>query len=314
LRNTDTAQLLGALETIVNGPPEKQFEFVSKIKAALYLYPDYFKNIKHLLENSDVTDKKYQIIFSAILAAESIPSQQYLAQFLKDHSTDYGILRSVLPQIGIMTYVIDSSLMRSLSLLISSRDKDISSLAGLAISNLSKQYKFTDSVRHRVTNAILFAHYNSSSKNNQALLDYLKQIGNSGDESKTDFLVPYLDDPDEEVRIQAIAACRFILNQRMDSILSKWMLEKQKDSSMCQNLFNVIQLRFPEKIIRTAIYKFLEGQQNVNWPVKEQYVDYLRTYADEIPSLAKEISGLNIPDPKIKESVDALADTKTWFH
>ena len=150
-------------------------------------------------------------------AAESIPSQQYLAQFLQDHSTDYVVLRSVLPQMGIMTYVIDSSLMRSLTSLISSRDKDISSLAGLAISNLSRQYKFTDTVRHGISNAILFAHYNASSKNNDALLDYLKQLGNSGDESKTDFLAPYLNDRDEEVQLQAVVACRSIL-------IGKWIL------------------------------------------------------------------------------------------
>src|SRR5439155_13645443 len=77
LRNTDPALLPAALRQAA-GIRGKERELVSQVKAALYLQPAFFDSLRPLLDSLPPESKTYQLLFAAVMGAESIPSQHWL--------------------------------------------------------------------------------------------------------------------------------------------------------------------------------------------------------------------------------------------
>ncbi|MFL5739973.1 MAG: hypothetical protein ACJ75B_07140 [Flavisolibacter sp.] len=313
LKNTSLETLIQILKQEQQFTSSEEFELQSKLKAALNLYPNFFENLTGILDGMDAQDKRYQRIFKAVLVSENQAAQQYLARFIRKNKDDYSVLRFVLPQMGIGTYVIDSSLLIALADLLQSHESAISNLAALSLSNLSHQYKYNDSNAHAEVNDLLYQHYLNGSKTREDLVHYLHQVGNAGDESKTDFLSSYFSSDDGELRAEAIAASRFIWNEKMDSLLAGQMVKKQNDSVDLANLYEVLRLRFPSLQIRSAIYHILEQNDESKWEIKYKFLEYLLSFADEIPGIKKETTAIAIKDPEASTLLKKLQEFKAWY-
>lgn len=312
LKNQDTAFIMQRLKTITGNDYAAQHALISQLRAALFLYPNFFDAVRNVLDTAGNQSLQYQVVLTAALGSGNTAAQKYLAAYLLTVSANYNNLRSMLAQLGTTAYVTDSSLFSVLTSLLYSKDTSISSVAGLAMSNLANQYKYADTGRYRLTNEVLYNHYRSLENNRTALLQYLKETGNTGDASRVDLLVNCLYGKDEELTNEALYACRFIVCGRLDTILTQMMLKNKEDTVLSENVFNVIRLRFPSLVIRKGIYTLFIDAREFEKRVISQYVNYLRAYADEIPSLEKELRQLKISDAALKKSILELQEKKIY--
>src|SRR5947209_7543831 len=83
LKNTSPESLVQNLKQQQELNSSQEFELQSKLKAALNLYPDFFGKISGILDTTHVQDKRYQLVFNALLVSENQAAQQYLAQFIR---------------------------------------------------------------------------------------------------------------------------------------------------------------------------------------------------------------------------------------
>jgi hypothetical protein len=313
LKNTSTDQLLKLVQNDSVFVSKDQHELISKLRSALFLFPEFFNQLKNYFDTTANNSKRYSVLMSAILSSESVTAQKYLANLLEENSQNYSLLKGILPSMGIMTYLVDSSLLSALARLLYSQNEDISFLAGLTLSNMANQLKFSDTVQYKIVNKILFEHYLASGISKENTLQYLKEIGNSGDEERIQLLIPLLKTTDEEIKMTAVSAFKFILIPKADTLLSDMLINYASDSLLTAQLYEPIRLRFPSSVIRQSIYYLLKQNTKNLWPAKKQFIYYLKFYADELPSLSSELKAASIEDQQLNTELNELRSWKKWF-
>jgi hypothetical protein len=90
-------------------------------------------------------------------------------------------------------------------------------------------------------------------------------------------------------------------------------VKKQNDSVDLANLYEVLRLRFPSLQIRSAIYHILEQNDESKWEIKYKFLEYLLSFADEIPGIKKETTAIALKDPEASTLLKKLQEFKAWY-
>ena len=146
---------------------------------------------------------------------------------------------------------------------------------------------------HQLVDDARFIHLSVKGKDEQ--LQYLKEIGNAGDEKRKEFIQVSLNSKDADLKTAAIVAHRFIYDEEVDTLLAGLLID-EKDLSVIGDLIEVIKLRFPSPAIRLAVYALLR-RENIMIGVKQSLVAYLKYYSDEIEQFGTELAGMRTADP-----------------
>jgi hypothetical protein len=139
--------------------------------------------------------------------------------------------------------------------------------------------------------AVLQSYYRVHNKNNEDIIQYLLEAGNSGNDIYIESIRKYIESSDQEIRRESLYALRFMHSLRADSLLST-EIGKNPDSTQVSWIYAAIKSRFPSERLQKAPGKYVKANAKKNKHACVLFLEYLNNYMDEVPSIRSEMISL----------------------
>jgi hypothetical protein len=235
VQHATLADLERELASIPRTSPRERAVLMSKLQADFRLHPDDTQKAVSYVRTAAVPDG--QAIAGALGGAGTPEAMKALVDIAKTTDTPMPVRANAIGALAISTTPSPASV-QALKGMTRDADPDISAASALALGAAAATARGTDPAGYQDAIDVLLADLNAA-RTPQAIVLYLRALGNSGDPRVLVAAQRYMGNEDLSVRAAAVAAVRFVQGAATDQFLAAAMNGDEADSVRVQAVATV---------------------------------------------------------------------------